>query len=558
MGLKKSDTLFAKRSKCQFNTAELDFLGHVVGADGVKVDPKKTAVVRSWPQPRDIHQLRSFLGLTNFFRRFVQAYANLMGPLTNLLRKSVTFEWSPACQTAFDGIKHALTTAPVLVMLDYFKPFELIADACGFGTGAALLQEGRPIAFLCKQFNAAERNYSVGEQELLAVVHAMRAWRCYLEGVSADMFTVVTDHNPLIYLQTQATLSRRQTRWSEYLQMYTFKWRYRPGKNNVADPLSRKPAVLAAMLLTAGSDELRACAAVKDKDSLQTMTFRWEQSNGNMRVSEPVPHDQKVIASIAALTRSRAPAVVSADSMKSPTQGNMPVSVHEASVGKAAEAPVDLTAFQQQCVAGYAEDPYFRHEENLVDKTLRQGLWWVGDRLMIPDFSDLRETVIQEMHDPPYKGHPGVKKTCKAVERLYWWLTIHDDVQAFVRTCHSCQINKSTTQKPAGLLQPLPIPHRRWGSVSVDLITALPETKKGNTAIVVFCDRLSKMVHIASCRTQINAVEFVELFKHEVFRLHGLPYELVSDRDTRFTSHYMQEVCRLMSIKQSMSTAYHP
>ena len=87
-----------------------------------------------------------------------------MGPLTNLLRKSVTFEWSPACQTAFDGIKHALTTAPVLVMPDYSKPFELIADACGFGTGAALLQEGRPIAFLCKQFNAAERNYSVGEQ----------------------------------------------------------------------------------------------------------------------------------------------------------------------------------------------------------------------------------------------------------------------------------------------------------------------------------------------------------------------------------------------------------
>ena len=267
--LLREHTLSAKRSKCQFNTAELGFLGHVVGAEGIKVNPKKTAVVRDWPQPQDIHQLRSFLGLTNYFRRFVQAYANLVGPLTNLLRKSVSFTWSLACQTAFDGVKHALTTAPVLVMPDYSKPFELIADACGFGTGAALLQEGRPIAFLCKQFNAAERNYGVGEQELLAVVHAMRAWRCYLEGVSADMFSVVTDHNSLIYLQAQTTLSRRQTRWSEYLQMYTFKWQYRPGKNNVAELLSRKPAVLAVMLLTAGSDELRACRAVKDKDSLQ-------------------------------------------------------------------------------------------------------------------------------------------------------------------------------------------------------------------------------------------------------------------------------------------------
>ena len=94
-------------------------------------------------------------------------------------------------------------------MPDYSKPFELIADACGFGVGAALLQEGRPIAFLCRKFSDAERNYGVGEQEVLAVVHAMRTWRCYLEGVSADMLTVVTDHNPLTYLQTQNTLSRR-------------------------------------------------------------------------------------------------------------------------------------------------------------------------------------------------------------------------------------------------------------------------------------------------------------------------------------------------------------
>ena len=114
-------------------------------------------------------------------------------------------------------------SAPVLVMPDCAQPFELIADACGLGIGAVLLQEGRPIAFLCTQFYAAESNYTVGEQELLAVVHAMRTWRCYLEGVSADMFTVVTDHNPLTYLQTQTTLSRRQARWSEYLQMFTCK-----------------------------------------------------------------------------------------------------------------------------------------------------------------------------------------------------------------------------------------------------------------------------------------------------------------------------------------------
>ena len=140
------------------------------------------------------------------------------------------------------------------------------------------------VAFLCRQFNAAERNYTVGEQELLAVVHAMRTWRCYLEGVTADMLTVVTDHNPLVYLQTQAVLSRRQTRWSEYLQMFTYKWLYRPGKSNVADPLSRSPGVVAAMLPVAGPDALCRCASVHCKGPKQQLTFRWEQSIGGFKV----------------------------------------------------------------------------------------------------------------------------------------------------------------------------------------------------------------------------------------------------------------------------------
>ena len=287
--------LYAKRSKCAFNQPELEFLGHIVGSEGIKVDPKKTAVVRDWAQPKSIHDVRSFLGLTNYFRRFVQGYAHLVGPMTKLLRKDVEFEWSDACQKAFDGVKLALTTAPVLVMPDYSKPFELVADACGFGIGAVLLQEGRPIAYLCRQFDPAEKNYSVGEQELLAVVQAMRTWRCYLEGVSADMLTVVTDYNPLIYLQTQKVLSRRQTRWSEYLQMFTYKWQYRPGKTNVADPLGRSPAVVSAILPVAGPVAGR-CAAVHCHGSRQQLTFKWAQSMGGPKVSEPLCAEVMVAA----------------------------------------------------------------------------------------------------------------------------------------------------------------------------------------------------------------------------------------------------------------------
>ena len=134
------------------------------------------------------------------------------------------------------GAYAATTSKASCVPQTPLKPFELIADACSFGIGAALLQEGHPIARMCSKLSPAEQNNTVGEQELLAVVDAMRTWRCYLEGVNADVFTVVTDHNPLTYLQTQNVLSRRQTRWSECLQMFTFKRLYRPGKSNVADP----------------------------------------------------------------------------------------------------------------------------------------------------------------------------------------------------------------------------------------------------------------------------------------------------------------------------------
>ncbi len=132
--------------------------------------------------------------------------------------------------------QQALTSSPVLVLLDYSKHFQVVCVTSITGIGAALIQEGRPVAFESKKFSPAERNYTTSEQELFAVVHAMRTWQCCLEGVK---FTMVTDHYPHVYLQTQADLSRRQVRWSEYLQAFRFRWQYRPGRINIVDPLSR-------------------------------------------------------------------------------------------------------------------------------------------------------------------------------------------------------------------------------------------------------------------------------------------------------------------------------
>lgn len=257
--------LYAKLSQCEFEKPELQFLGFVISGDTVRMDPKKTAVVREWPVPKDLGQLRSFLGMANYFRRFVKGYSNLVRPVHHLLRKSEQWKWTEACQKAFAKAKETLVNVPVLAQPDFRRSFEVVADACGFGIGAVLLQEGRPVAFESRGITSAECNYNIGEQESLAVVHPMRTWRCYLEGVTC---TVVTDHNPITYLQTQPLLSRRQARRSEYLQMYDFKWLYRPGRCNVADPLSRLPvpgacdsAVVAALsVMTRGRSRAKESA----------------------------------------------------------------------------------------------------------------------------------------------------------------------------------------------------------------------------------------------------------------------------------------------------------
>lgn len=239
---------YCKLSKCEFFKTSVPFLGHVVSAEGVHPDPRKTQAVADWPTPANVSDLRSFLGLANYFRKFILGYAEMVSPLNALLSTKRDWVWSAECATAFARVKSALTSAPVLALPHFRKPFEVIADASQVALGAILLQDGRPVAFESRKLIPAERNYTTTERELLAVVHALKIWRCYLEGVK---FTVVTDHEPNVTLRTHAMLSRRQARWSEFLEQFDFDWQYRAGKHNPADPLSRLPGSVGLSMLLA-------------------------------------------------------------------------------------------------------------------------------------------------------------------------------------------------------------------------------------------------------------------------------------------------------------------
>jgi len=274
--LLRKHQLKAKLSKCEFNKPELAFLGHIVGRDGIKVDPAKIAVIQKWPLPKNLKELQAFLGLGNYFRKFVRHFSTLVAPLTALTSKDAAkgFDWNAWGQaelTAFEQLKKALVEAPVLVVPDRDLPFQVHTDASVVGTGGVLMQVGRVVAYTSTKFAPAEFNYTTTEQECLALMRALQAWRCYLELCTKT--ELLTDHRALIHLQTQPSLSRRQARWMEFFSRFPFVINYQPGKTNVADPVSRNPLlydketpndVIASLAGTAGAfgAAVASCAAV--------------------------------------------------------------------------------------------------------------------------------------------------------------------------------------------------------------------------------------------------------------------------------------------------------
>ncbi|GJP30377.1 hypothetical protein CLOM_g962, partial [Closterium sp. NIES-68] len=247
----QQNRLITKGSKCEFLKQELEFLGHVISTEGIRIDPKKLRAIQEWQPPTNLQQLQSFLGFVNYVRRFIPNMAGLTGPLTDLLQKGTFYEWGEKQQAAFEALKNLLMSPPVLRIADPERPFEVITDASDIAIGAVLMQDFgnglQPITYESRKMQSAERNYPVHDKEMLAIVHAFKIWRCYLTG--ADV-TVRTDHKSLQYLRAQPNLNPRQIRWLDYLESnFTYKITYKKGANNIADALSRPSAQLVAVLV---------------------------------------------------------------------------------------------------------------------------------------------------------------------------------------------------------------------------------------------------------------------------------------------------------------------
>jgi hypothetical protein len=254
--LLEKESLYGKFSKCDFWLKEVKFLGHVVNRDGIHVDPSKIEAVKNWKPPTSPTEIRSFLGLAGYYRRFIENFSRIAKPLTTLTQKNKKYVWGDEQELAFQTLKEKLCDAPILTLPDGSEDFVVYCDASNQGLGCVLMQRGKVIAYASRQLKIHEKNYTTHDLELGAVVFALKCWRHYLYGTKSVIYT---DHKSLQHIFDQKDLNMRQRRWMELLSDYDCEIKYHPGKANVvADALSRKerqrPRRVRAMMMTIGSD----------------------------------------------------------------------------------------------------------------------------------------------------------------------------------------------------------------------------------------------------------------------------------------------------------------
>ncbi|KAJ9526254.1 hypothetical protein QJQ45_009726 [Haematococcus lacustris] len=486
LGLLRQHQLYANLSKCAFFLPSMDFLGHIISAAGIHPDPAKISAMVQWPVPRNLNDLRSFLGSANYYRRLIHHHAHLILPLTNLLKAETPWSWGPEQQEAFERVKAALASNPVVRPPDFSRPFTVKTDASLYAIGAVLSQRDDNgaeyvVAYESRKLQPAEINYPTHDRELLAVVHALTLWRHYLLG---RPFTIETDNCPITHIMTQPHLSARQLRWTQLLAPYSFTLVHKAGKTHIVpDALSRRPDYQLSALSVATPDS--AFFATYDHHAPQDAAYQAAFSH----------------------TLSHNPSGPSSWHLR----------VIDGRLYTASEPP----------------------------------------RLYVPA-SPLRSQLLHEAHDAVTSAHLGRAKTLERLQRHFYWPQMEQTVREYVRTCDQCQRNKATNQVPPGLLQPLPIPNRNWQHVSMDFIGPLPPTSHGYDMVVTVVDKLSKMLHLIPTTATATAPDIAKLFFDHVFKHHGLPEAIVSDRDPKFTSDFWTSLFHLTGTRLLMSSAYHP
>ena len=519
-----------KPSKCHFISQEVQYLGHLLTPEGIRPNPDRVAAVRDYPTPRNVKEVRQFLGLASYYRRFVKNFAKTAQPLHNLTQKGAVFCWTPGCEEAFQQLKQRLIESPILVYPDFEKDFILETDASALGLGAVLSQRAEdsrvhPVAYASRSLSPQEKRYAITELETLAVVWSVSHFHAYLYGHDVQVFT---DHSAVkAVLETPSPSGKHARWWSKMFGsgVRSLQITYRAGRENAnADALSRcppedvtnsTPTVLSPMSNTASSDVQVAQVQSTDRDIVELLQSPPPGSDLSGHYSQEQEKDLEILQLRQFLS-----------------EGQLPSN-------------------PQQARRIAAQAPSFTLLDNIVyfidSKRNNQR------RCVVP--VHLRTSLMEENHSGPLAGHFSGEKLFKALVRHWWWPSMYSDVIKHCANCPQCAIVHSSGRLNRPPLHPIPV-QRVFQIVGVDVMD-LPKTEAGNKHVIVFQDFLSKWPLVFPVPDQ-KAIRLARLLVNEVVPMFGVPEALLSDRGANLLSHLMEDVCKLLGIRKLNTTAYHP
>jgi hypothetical protein len=438
-----------------------------------------------------------------------------MVPLTRLTCKDAPWNFDSKCRTAFEMLKTAFTTALILVHWTPGDKLIVETDALDYALGAILSTfsddgEVHLVAFHSRSFSPAKQNYDTHNKELLAIFAAFQQWRHYLEG-SPDPIEVFTDHKNLEYFSTTKLLTRRQVRWSKYLNQFNLVIRFRPGR------LGTKP------------------------DSL---TRRWDvyPKGGNSDYAVINLNNLRPV-----FTQNQLRASLCASALAGPVIRNAIVM----DIAKLHSDIVDALPLDTFS-SGHLPEPSDPHWTLGSD-----GLLCCDDHIYVPNSNDLRLHVLQYHHDHILSGHFGQNKTLQVIRQKYFWPNLQTFVQDYCKSCTTCMCSKAQRHKPYGTLQQLPVPEKPWSSISMDFIEQLLASS-GFTSILVVVDRFSKQSIFILTMDTITSAELAHLFVIHVFSKHGVPEHVTSDRGSKFVSRFFRSLGTALDMRLHFTSGYHP
>ena len=553
--------------KCQFCRPKVTYVGHIVSEHGIATDPTKVEAVTRWKQPTDLPSLQSFLGFCGYYRRFIKNYSIIVRPLTELCkgypptqkkRKSSSSpektyykinepfgnRWDQYCSEAFQKIIHCLTQAPVLAFADPTKPYILHVDASFQGLGAVLNQEYpdglRPVAFASRKLSASEKNYPVHQLEFLALKWAVAdKFHDYLYGAQ---FTVRTDNNPLTYILTTAKLNATGHRWLSALSTYHFTLQYRPGRSNIdADALSRNPlpATEEAWQSVPPETVQALCKQIKSHEISKEATTTAE-SLGISPEGLPECFVYPVRLDIGSLTQLSHNDLVTAQDVDC-TIAQVKQSISGGPKPLSTDSPYAALLNKESSRLIIQDHLLYRKVER-KGKEVKQ--------LVLP--KEYVPMVLRSMHDEC--GHLGIDKTVELIRDRFYWPKMGVEVEQYIKNCGRCITRKALPQKAAPLNQitsqgPLDI-------LCMDFLSLEPDSQ-GFANILVVTDHFTRYAQAFPAKDQ-KATTVAKILCERYFVHYGLPARIHSDQGRDFESKLIQDLLKMLGIRKSRTTPYHP